>query len=347
MLENAFNLPEFKLVHSVPLQAIQRGVSTLLVSSSALPPAPAATPTPRVLKAGSEASSPSPNVEELYVRAVPESHVVVAFVSAGAGIEEWDLLGHSVSMLHHQTNQLYLSRLSRPADNAQVQIRVEASTAEANPAPKLTPKFLAGVDDILTHCSQFCVRKFTMHASVNVVHGMSALLVTGRTGAGKTSIVQAVAKTLEQDPRTFTYTLYVDVARYATQPVHTIKALLQHWFKKASWHRPAVLILDNLKKLVGVESEHADSFRMRHIVSLYSASARSAAPNSRMGASSAAALHPILNGAHVFEDVVSVKAPSKNARKILARIVDERLSGAGYAARPRGAAELRAHRDTD
>ncbi|KAF8170325.1 P-loop containing nucleoside triphosphate hydrolase protein [Mycena galopus ATCC 62051] len=294
-------------------------------SSSALPPAPAATPTPRVLKAGSEADpSPSPNVEELYVRAVegvPESHVVVAFVSAGAVIEEWDLL-----------------RLSRPADDAQVQIRVKASTADANPAPKPTPKFLAGVDDILTHCSQFCMRKFAMHAPVNVVHGMSALLVTGRTGAGKTSIVQAVAKTLEQDPRTFTYTLYVDVARYATQPVHTIKALLQYWFKKASWHRPAVLILDNLEKLVGVELEHADSFRTRHItelfVSLYSASARSAAPNSRgvvllATASSAAALHPILNGAHVFEDVVSVKAPSKNARKeILARIVDERLSGA-------------------
>ncbi|KAJ7936760.1 P-loop containing nucleoside triphosphate hydrolase protein, partial [Mycena leptocephala] len=204
-------------------------------------------------------------------------------------------------------------------------------------------KFLAGVEDMLTHCSQFWVRKFAMHSSVNVVHGISSLLVTGRSGAGKTSIVQAVAKTLQRDPKTFTYILYVDVSRYAAQPVQTIKALLGYWFKKAAWHRPAILILDNLEKLVGVDWEHAGSFRTRHIteifISLYSSSARSAAPNSRgvvllATASSTAALHPLIkrdypliNGAHIFEDVVSVKAPNKNARKeILARIVHERLS---------------------
>jgi peroxin-1 len=106
--------------------------------------------------------------------------------------------------------------------------------------------------------------------------------------------------------------------------VHTIKTLLNYWFRKAAWHRPAILILDNLEKLVGVEVEHADSFRTRHItelfVSLFSASARAAAPNSRgvvllATAASAAALHPVVNGAHLFEEVVSVKAPNKGARK--------------------------------
>ncbi|KAJ6497788.1 P-loop containing nucleoside triphosphate hydrolase protein [Mycena sanguinolenta] len=295
---------------------------------AALPPPPAT----RVLQAGvgaGVADTGATGAEEeelaLYVRpveGVPESHVSFA---SSKGVEGWDLV-----------------RLSRPSDGALADIRVEPSTTESkaqsyssSPAPTT---FLAGVDDILAQCSQFCIRKFAMHASVNVVHGMSALLVTGRAGAGKTSIVQAVANTLQQDPRTFAYTLYIDVARYAAQPVHAVKALLQYWFKKASWHRPAVLILDNLEKLVGVEIEHTDSFRTRHItelfVSLYSASARSAAPNSRgvvllATASSTAALHPVINGAHIFEDVVSVKAPNKNARKeILARIVHERLSTA-------------------
>ncbi|KAJ7874791.1 P-loop containing nucleoside triphosphate hydrolase protein [Mycena olivaceomarginata] len=287
---------------------------------SALPPS-AAPPVTRVLNAaGTAESSTSGDVEEVYVRAVesvPESHV--AFISAG-GIEDWDLV-----------------RLSRPSESDQV--RVGAAQLKVLSAVHQSPtKFLAGVDDILRDCSQFCVRKFAMHASVNVVHGMSSLLVTGRSGAGKTSIVQAVAKTLQQDSKTFTYTLYVDVSRYAAQPVHTIKTLLNYWFRKAAWHRPAILILDNLEKLVGVEVEHADSFRTRHItelfVSLFSASARAAAPNSRgvvllATAASAAALHPVVNGAHLFEEVVSVKAPNKGARKeILARIVDERLGAA-------------------
>lgn len=52
-----------------------------------------------------------------------------------------------------------------------------------------------------------------------------------------------------------TDTLYVDISRYAAQPVQTIKSLLAYWFRKAVWHRPAILILDNLEKLVGVELE--------------------------------------------------------------------------------------------
>ncbi|KAF7362140.1 putative peroxisomal biogenesis AAA ATPase pex1 [Mycena venus] len=284
------------------------------------PPPSAAPPMTRVLNAGAGADAGPTiggDVGELYVRGVegvPENHV--ALISVG-GIEDWDLV-----------------RLSRPSESDQLRISPAQLKVQSGSQIPVT-KFLAGVEDILTQCSQFCVRKFAMHASVNVVHGMSSLLVTGRSGAGKTSIVQAVAKSLQQDPRTFTYTLYVDVSRYAAQPVQMIKALLTHWAKKASWHRPAILILDNLEKLVGVEMEHADSFRTRHIteifISLYSAAARSAAPNSRgvvllATASSTAALHPLVNGAHIFEDVVSVKAPNKNARKeILARIVHERL----------------------
>ncbi|KAJ7782814.1 P-loop containing nucleoside triphosphate hydrolase protein [Mycena metata] len=286
---------------------------------SAVPNA-APAPVTRVLNAGNATAAEadlrangSEEVEEVYVRpvkGVPESHV--AFF-AGQGVEEWDLVSDSVRVTTTTTT-------------------VKVQTGHNAP----TTKFLAGVDDLLAQCTQFCVRKFAMHASVNVVRGISSLLVTGRSGAGKTSIVQAVAKTLQEDSRTFTYTLYVDVGRYAAQPVQTIKALLSYWFKKASWHRPAVLVLDNLEKLVGVEVEHADSFRTRHItelfIALYSASARVAAPNSRgvvllATASSTAALHPLINGAHIFEEVVSVKAPNKNARKeILARIVQERLA---------------------
>ncbi|KAJ7209658.1 P-loop containing nucleoside triphosphate hydrolase protein, partial [Mycena pura] len=319
----------FSLLH--PTSSVEDAVyhRTLLkcLPSPTDPSAPstatnAPSPTPRVLKAGGTDAglANSGDVEELYVRGVegiPASHVSFFTLQ---GIEEWDLVRYLYAYGIKISVSKY-SRLSRPQENGQIR----ASQFKSS-----------GVDDLLTQCSQFCIRKFAMHSSVDVVHGMSSLLVTGRTGTGKTSIVRAVAKSLQEDPRTFAYTLYTDASRYATQPVQTIKALLNYWFKKAVWHRPSILILDNLEKLVGAEVEHTDSFRTRQItelfIYLYSSSARSFAPDSRgvvllATASSTANLHPLINSTHIFEDIVSVKSPNKNARKeILARIVQERLS---------------------
>jgi adenylylsulfate kinase-like enzyme len=44
---------------------------------------------------------------------------------------------------------------------------------------------------------------------LNFVFAVFALLVTGRSGGGKTSIVQAVAKSLQRDSRTYTCTYYL------------------------------------------------------------------------------------------------------------------------------------------
>ncbi|KZP06528.1 AAA-domain-containing protein [Athelia psychrophila] len=195
--------------------------------------------------------------------------------------------------------------------------------------------FLAGVDDILTQCTDYCVRSFALHASRGIVRGVSALLITGRAGAGKTSIAKAVAQRVQVDPRVYAYTLYIDLARHAETPVPALKGLFKHWWAKAAWHRPSVIVFDNVDKLMGVELEHADSFRTRHLtslfVALYSAAARAAAPNARgivvIGtAQGQASLHPLLSSAHVFSEIVRVKPPNKDARRdIMARIVERRL----------------------
>ena len=49
--------------------------------------------------------------------------------------------------------------------------------------------------------------------------------------------------------------MYVDLAKYTETPVSKIKALLRYWFDKAFWHRPTVLVLDNIDKLMGIEQE--------------------------------------------------------------------------------------------
>ncbi|KAJ3908233.1 P-loop containing nucleoside triphosphate hydrolase protein [Lentinula edodes] len=207
-----------------------------------------------------------------------------------------------------------------------------------------TAEFLAGVDDILKRCVEFCVRKIAIHSTKLSVPGVSSLLLTGRAGVGKTSIVKTVAKALQQNPKTYTYTHYVDVSPYADKPISVVKLLFRYWLKTAIWHKPSILVLDNLHELLGIESEQSDSFRTRHVtelfLSMFSSSARSASVNYRgiillATAPSSAALHPLIGTAHVFEEVVNVTPPNKDARRdvrsiiiILAKIIHDRLVAA-------------------
>jgi peroxin-1 len=100
--------------------------------------------------------------------------------------------------------------------------------------------------------------------------------VTGRSGSGKTSIVCAVAKTLQEDSRTFTCAYqtpvdthcahvsadihYIDSAKFSEQPIPSVKAQFDFWFDKCAWHRPSILILDNLDKLLSAEVEVVSVF---------------------------------------------------------------------------------------
>lgn len=275
-------------------------------------------PVPRVLKPG-EKKSITVEPGTIYLgqsEGVPNGHIVLP--TTVDDIEEWDLVSVSVD-----TGS---SPLRIPSD--------KASTSTVKTPPPTT-HFLAGVDDILTRCTEFCIRTMILHSTKTSVHGVSSLLVTGRPGAGKTSIVKAVSKRLQENPKTFAYVHYVDVTPYADKPVSTAKALFKYWFDNAAWHKPSVLILDNIEHLLKAEEEHTDSFRTRQLVELfvylYSSSARSASPNSRgviliTTAPSASALHPLLNSKHIFSEIVHVKAPNKDARRdILSQIVKDRL----------------------
>ena len=47
----------------------------------------------------------------------------------------------------------------------------------------------------------------------------------------------------------------MDVSQYSDKPVSTIHAQFKYWAEKVTWHRPSVLILDNLDKLLSAEVE--------------------------------------------------------------------------------------------
>ncbi|EIW52807.1 AAA-domain-containing protein [Trametes versicolor FP-101664 SS1] len=273
-------------------------------------------------KASAAASTPPRN--EVVVVWSPDVYVPDGHVSLQAGCdnaEDWDLI--RISFVREES-----SRALPPYQAPTLPSPVQSTASSAYG--------LAGVDELFSKCTQYCLTSYANHAFSTRVRGVPGLLVTGRSGAGKTALLHAVSNAMEDDPRTLCFTLYVDLSRFSGSPVAKVRTHMKYWMEKAAWRKPSLLILDNIDKLMGTELEHADSFHTRHItelfLALFGSSSRSAAPNASgvvllAAAESQAALHPLLNSSHIFKEVVHLKPPSKDARKeVLAHIVDEHMS---------------------
>ncbi|CCL98466.1 uncharacterized protein FIBRA_00464 [Fibroporia radiculosa] len=258
---------------------------------------------------------------------VPGGHIV--FSTPVDSVQDWNL----VRVLCTKEHEV----LPSSKDNGSSEILEPRSNAQSK-------NHLAGIDDLLRKCTQFCLTNFALHAFSRRVRGAPGLLVTGRSGAGKTSFLNVIAKSMQGDSRTYAYIIYVDAAKYTETPVAKVRSLLNFWMVKATWHRPSVLVFDNIDKLMGAELEHADSFRSRHITELflaiYGPSARSAAPNANgvvllSAAESQASLHPLLNSSHIFREIVTLKPPGKDARRdILKELVIDRMNSSNLTEDP-------------
>jgi peroxin-1 len=138
--------------------------------------------------------------------------------------------------------------------------------------------------------------------------------------------------------------------------IQTLRTQFQFWLDKAMWHRPSVLIFDNLEKLLGTELEVLGSFYLSSTCShgmdstlTPSAHDNLPRPSCRFSllrlpttwlltssniilvatAESQSALHPLVSASHLFKQVVHLKPPDKNARKqIIAQAVQRRLEAA-------------------
>ncbi|OCH84801.1 AAA-domain-containing protein [Obba rivulosa] len=245
---------------------------------------------------------------------IPDGHIVLQVVVDG--VEDWDI----VRVIFIRSN-----------DTIPTSDDIPRSLLSGDHKHQTSQHGLAGVNDILLRCMKFCSTRFALHAFSHRIRGVPGLLVTGRSGAGKTAILNTAAHGMQQDPKLFAYTFYVDFSKYLEAPIPKMRSLLKHWMDKAAWHRPTILVFDNIDKIMGTELEHADSFRARHLAELflaiYGSATRSAAPNANgvvllASAESQAALHPLLNSSHLFQEVVNLKPPGKDARRdIIAQLV--------------------------
>jgi len=155
-----------------------------------------------------------------------------------------------------------------------------------------------------------------------------SVLICGGRGAGKTAILNDLSTRMS---RHLTYTVHTSCGSIADSSLSVIKETLQKWFVEATFHAPSMILLDDLERLVPAELEHADSSRSRQIAEVFLHIARPALYRHRITllatAPSTESLHSVLTNGFIFRQTISLKAPDKEARRILLETAMQEMEG--------------------
>ncbi|RKP05381.1 P-loop containing nucleoside triphosphate hydrolase protein [Thamnocephalis sphaerospora] len=183
---------------------------------------------------------------------------------------------------------------------------------------------LGGVDALLKEGTEFLKCSLAspeLEKSVGTsLNG--GLLICGRAGAGKTSVLQHIQKATASDPALLTSWMPVDCRALAEERPIVVSERLQQCFDQAAWNAPSVVCLDNLDRLLPAELEHADSTRMRQLAERFLEIAARMIMHHRIvivaTCEQSASLHPLLLNSHLFKCTLQIPSPDKAQRcKIL------------------------------
>ncbi|PRT53993.1 Peroxisome biosynthesis protein PAS1 [Wickerhamiella sorbophila] len=150
----------------------------------------------------------------------------------------------------------------------------------------------------------------------DAIVGGTGTLVYGSRGCGKSSVVDYVCRKLEEQ---LIRPLRFDVGALMEKPVPTVKEALRRVFLEAAWHSPALVVIDDLDKLIPAELEHSDSSRTVQLAEIFNGLAHeilSSRPVTLLATAQAKeALHSSLTSSHVFEELIHLRSPDKTVRE--------------------------------
>lgn len=162
---------------------------------------------------------------------------------------------------------------------------------------------------------------------------MSSVLLTGALGSGKSSVAQLLAHRLRSE--TLFHTTYFSCRQMVTDEtrISTIKETFARLFMSAAWGArlggKSLVILDDLDKLCPVETElevGSENGRSRQISEGVCAVVKQYCGRDSgivllATAQAKESLHNVIVGGHVVREIISLKAPNKEARRRVMEMV--------------------------
>lgn len=146
----------------------------------------------------------------------------------------------------------------------------------------------------------------------------SGTLVHGSAGSGKTLVLRHVAHRL--NAKHGFHAKYVACELLMNENYSLLTAHVSAWLQEALWHKPLVLVLDNVDKLLNAEQEHTDAtqanqlteYLVLHLARIHLQ--RSSNVSVVMSAAAKEAICKLLTQAHVIGRFEHLAAPDKPTR---------------------------------
>lgn len=159
----------------------------------------------------------------------------------------------------------------------------------------------------------------------------SGTLVYGNSGAGKSLVLRLIAKAVAATGAF--HTKFISCESIMNENFSQLLANhISKWIQECSWHKPSLLILDNVDKILTAEAEHTDSTNSKQLTEylLLHLQRIHGQLHSNLSiivsATSKESLNKLLFLSHLIENYVHLKAPDKSTRTvILTRYINEKL----------------------